>query len=82
MIRTLSFASLLSLALGACATNQGPLEAGNDPLAGEAGDGDQAKADAAHDTFGYLAVHKVATVTNPLFGVAYNVQRANRSTTM
>jgi hypothetical protein len=82
MIRTLSFASILALALGACATNQGPLEPGNDELAGEAGDGDAAKADAAHDTFGYLAVHKVANVTNPLFGVAYNVQRANRSTTM
>ena len=82
MIRTLSFASVLALALGACATNQGTLEPGSDPLAGEAGDGDQAKADAAHDTFGYLAVHKVGTVTNPLFGTAYNLQRANRSTTM
>jgi hypothetical protein len=81
MIRTLSFASVLALALGACAANQGTLEPGDDELAGETGDGDAAKADAAHDTFNYLAVHKVGTVTNPLFGTAYNLQRANRSTT-
>ena len=81
MIRTISFASIL---LAACATQapSGSIAPGTDELAGETGDGDAAKADAAHDTFGYLAIHKNADPGNPLYGAAYNMTRTNRTTVM
>lgn len=82
MIRTLSLVSTFAALLGACAAQDSKIEPGTDELAGEAGDGDTAKADAAHDTFGYLAVHKNAVVANPLFGAVYELSRANRTTTM
>lgn len=81
MIRTISLASIL---LAACAA-QDPsdsIQPGSDELAGETGDGDAAKADAAHDTFGYLAVHKNADPGHPLWGAAYNLSRANRTSTL
>lgn len=81
-MRTSIFASILFASLGACAT-QTPsnLQPAADDLAGETGDGEQPKADAAHDTFGYISIHKnTDTSVNPLFGANYTLERTGRST--
>jgi hypothetical protein len=83
-MRTSIFASIIVASLGACAA-QTPsnLQPGDDPLAGENGDGEAAKADAAHDTFGFVSIHKQANPQpNPLFGANYSLERTNRSTMM
>jgi hypothetical protein len=83
MIRILSIATLFTTVLGACAAQESKIEPGTDELAGEAGDGDAAKADAPHDTFGFLQVHRNAVLcSNPITCTPYRLNRANRSTTL
>jgi hypothetical protein len=81
-MRTSIFASIILASLGACAAQDSSnLQPGDDELAGETGDGEAAKADAAHDTFGYVSIHRMNNPqTNPLFGANYSVERTNRST--
>src|SRR6185503_15219052 len=76
------FASILFLSLGACAAQTpSTLSPGDDELAGENNDGEAAKADAAHDSFGFVSIHKVANPQpNPLIGANYSLERINRST--
>ena len=81
-MRTSLFASILFASLGACAAQQpSNLQPGTDELAGETGDGEAAKADAAHDTFGFVSIHRSTdTSQNPLFGTRYTLERTNRTT--
>jgi len=81
-MRTSIFASILALSLGACAAQDSSnIHSGADDLAGETGDGEQPKADAAHDTFGFISVHKAENPsTNPLIGSNYSLERTNRTT--
>jgi hypothetical protein len=81
MRTTISIASILVASLGACAAQDSSnIQPGDDELAGETGDGEAAKADAAHDTFGFVSIHKNANVSNPLFGAVYSLERTNRTT--
>jgi hypothetical protein len=79
-MRTSIFASILLL--GACAAQQpSNIQPGDDELAGETGDGEQPKADAAHDSFGFVSIHRSTdTSQNPLFGTRYTLERTNRTT--
>ena len=81
MIRNLSIALFTFVA--ACATNPTGTP-GTDELAGENGqDGDQSKADAAHDNFTFIAVEKDAvTCGNPIVCTPYRLTRVNRSSMM
>ncbi len=81
-MRTSILASILFASLGACAAQDSSnIQPGSDELAGETGDGEAAKADAAHDTFGYISIHKATNPqTNPLFGANYSLERTNRTT--
>jgi len=81
-MRTSIFASLLLASLGACAAQDNSnIQPADDELAGETGDGEQPKADAAHDTFGFVTIHKNTDPNvNPLFGARYNLERTGRST--
>ena len=83
MLRTLALASLFAASLAACATQDAAkAQPASDELAGEAGDGDAAKADSPHDTFGFLSVVKDGAFQceNPLTCTPYTLRRANRST--
>jgi len=79
MTRTLGFAFLAST-IAACTTAEPPAQPASDDLAGETGDGDAAKADSPHDTFGFIAVSKGDTCTTPIGCTPYTLTRANRST--
>src|SRR5437879_1805952 len=57
MIRTMTLASLCFATFAGCAADTATQPAA-DELGGENGDGEAAKADAAHDTFGFVAVEK------------------------
>jgi len=79
-MRTSIFASIIFATLGACAAQSSNIQPGDDELAGENGDGEAAKADAAHDTFGFVSIHRNSNPQpNPLFGANYNLERTNRS---
>lgn len=81
MIRTASFVALLSAAITGCATDT-KTQPAPDELAGETGDGEAAKADAAHDTFGFIEVHRfTGTSSLPIYmRPQYTLTRANRTT--
>lgn len=82
-MRSFAFALLLSSTITACAAQDVATQPGNDELAGENGqDGDAAKADAAHDNFGFIAVEKSGAFDcqSPLHCIQYNLTRVNRTT--
>lgn len=80
MLRIPSLALIFAL-VPACTTPSSTTPAA-DELAGENGqDGEAAKADAAHDNFGYLALEKdgAFNCNNPLTCTPYKLTRPNRS---
>jgi hypothetical protein len=81
-MRTSIFASILLASLGACAAQDSSnIQPADDELAGETGDGEQPKADALHDSFGFISVHKNENPSpNPLIGTNYTLERTNRTT--
>jgi hypothetical protein len=81
-MRTSIFASILLASLGACAAQDtSNIQPADDELAGETGDGEQPKADAAHDTFGYISIHKnTDSNVNPIYGALYTLERTGRTT--
>ena len=84
MIRTLTIATLLtSTVFAGCAGQDAPTTPGTDELAGETGqDGEAAKADAAHDNFGFMAVEKSGAFDchELLSCTRYELSRPNRTT--
>ena len=68
----------------ACATDSSTSTPGSDELAGENGqDGESAKADAAHDEFGFMAVKKDGAFNcNTLNCTTYSLTRVNRTTVL
>jgi hypothetical protein len=68
--------------LAGCAATEAPAKPGTDELAGEGNDGEQPKADAAHDSFGFVAIEKSGAFqcNNPLSCLNYQLTRPNRST--
>jgi hypothetical protein len=84
MVRQISLPLALSACtLAACAAHpDGKSNPGSDPLAGENGDGEGAKADSSHDTFGFLELHKSPDACKDLVSCTqYTLNRANRSST-
>ena len=77
MNRFLSLAFVF--AATACAVDKGAITPGTDELGQEGNDGEESKADSAHNDFDYLLVTKTGTCTNPITCAPYELTRVNRS---